>query len=108
MVLRMLLLLSAARAALLAVSLRPTRCPGPRIVLRAHALRLRGGLQFCDGNEETYVEVETLTDIEQLRNSLDPADYPPLEVQYNEHGEMVFPPPINLEVSSLLRGSLEC
>jgi len=61
-------------------------------------LRLRGGLQLLDGNEANMCEVETMSKLEQLRNSLDPAEYPPMEVEYNEHDEMIMPPPINLEV----------
>ena len=61
-------------------------------------LQLRGGLQLLDGNEANMVEVETMSKLEQLRNSLDPAEYPPMDVEYNEHGEMIMPPPMNLEV----------
>ena len=39
-----------------------------------------------------------MSKLEQLRNSLDPAEYPPMDVEYNEHGEMIMPPPMNLEV----------
>jgi hypothetical protein len=54
-------------------------------------------MEFMDANEPDYVEVETLSKMEQLRNSLDPAEYPPLEPVYNAQGEMVFPPPMSLE-----------
>jgi len=61
-------------------------------------LRLRGGLQMLDGNEANLCEVETMSKLEQLKNSLDPAEYPPMDVEYNEAGDMVVPPPMNLEV----------
>lgn len=61
-------------------------------------LRLRGGkLEFMSANTANFIEVETKSNLEMIRNSLDPAEYPPLEIQYNERGEMVVPPPMSLE-----------
>ena len=75
---------------------RARRPPALRAGLRL-ALRGGGGLQMFDPTAPVCVEVEEMTDIEQMRNGLDPTEFPPQEPQYNERGEMVFPPPMNLE-----------
>jgi hypothetical protein len=98
------LLLIAARQAspsLRSVQLERWHVAGagaPHGLARSGLLRLRGGkIGLASGNEDNYVEVETASMLDRIRNSLDPAEYPPMEVQYNEHGDMIMPPPISLE-----------
>ena len=86
--------LRASECSSLDAACRQQQQHGPSLVL----LRLRGGkIAFADGNEANILNVETASVLENIRNSLDPAEFPPMEIQYNDDGDMVVPPPMSLE-----------